>query len=88
MTYISYIRYILYIRQKNIMPKKLVKASAGRPSNRTGTKAAINMADDPKNVRLNFLVPEATRDKVKAYCFENRVTISDLFRSYIETLPN
>lgn len=68
------------------MPKVTTKLTAGRPSERKAAKTAISMTDDAKDVRLNFLVPAATRDKLKVYCAQNKTTISDLMRQYVDTL--
>lgn len=37
--------------------------------------------------RLNFLVSKTTQTKVRIYCAKNDISISELFRDYINTLP-
>lgn len=69
------------------MPKHTTKLAAGRPSEKKATPSMRDDDEEKKVIRLNFVVDESQHEKVRGYCFKNKITFTKLFRDFIDTLP-
>ena len=65
------------------------KLSAGRPSAKASKAATLaSLEDDGGKVRVNFDLSAAEHRRLKVYAARQGVTIAELLRAYIVSLPD